>query len=238
MLTWIAASTSRVRVATRVLGVPYRSPAMVAKMAETLDRLSGGRLILGLGAGYSDEEFAAFGLDVPSPAEKITGLKEAVSVIRGLWSQQQFSFAGQRYRTQLADLEPKPARHIPIWLGTFGERALQLTGQVADGWLPSLGHAPADTLPAMRTWVLAAAEAAGREPEEITCALNVEVHLGDHADLHPGVITGPAERVATRLDGFVSAGFSAFNFMPVGPSTSEQVERIATELIPALRAFR
>ena len=61
-LTWGAAHTTRIRVATRVLGVPYRSPAMVAKMAETLDRLSAGRLILGLGGGYSDEEFQAFGL--------------------------------------------------------------------------------------------------------------------------------------------------------------------------------
>ena len=237
MLTWIAASTSRIRVATRVLGLPYRPPAMVAKMAETLDRLSDGRLILGLGGGYSDGEFAAFGLGVPSPAEKVAGLGEAVRLIRGLWSEQSFTFAGQRYRTEAADIEPKPAHPIPIWLGTFGERALQVTGQVADGWIPSLGHAPAEALPAMRDRVLAAAEAAGREPESITCALNVEVHLGDPAELSPGVIAGPAERVTARLENFVSAGFSAFNFMPVGPSASEQVERIATELLPALRAL-
>jgi len=237
MLTWIAASTSRVRVATRVLGMPYRSPAMVAKMAETLDRLSDGRLILGIGAGYSDEEFAAFGLDVPSPAEKITGLREAVSVIRGLWSQEQFSFTGQRYRTQVADLEPKPAHHIPIWLGTFGERALQVTGQVADGWIPSLGHAPAEALPAMRDRVLAAATAAGRAPEEIICALNVQVHVGSEVESQPDVIAGSSGQVVARLNDFISAGFSTFNFMPFGPSTSEQVERIATEVIPALRAL-
>src|SRR4051812_4572240 len=71
MLSWVAAATSRIRVATRVLGVPYRAPAMVAKMAETLDRLSGGRLILGLGGGYADEEFRAFGLTVPSPRDKV-----------------------------------------------------------------------------------------------------------------------------------------------------------------------
>src|SRR5882757_854771 len=78
MLSWVAASTSRIRVATRVLGVPYRSPAMVAKMAETLDRLSGGRLILGLGGGYSDDEFRAFGLPVPTPREKVDGMTEAI----------------------------------------------------------------------------------------------------------------------------------------------------------------
>ncbi|HUR04841.1 MAG TPA: LLM class flavin-dependent oxidoreductase, partial [Nonomuraea sp.] len=86
LLTWIAAATSRIRVATRVLGVPYRPPAMVAKMAESLHRLSGGRLILGLGGGYSDEEFRAFGLGVPTPREKVDGMVEAIHIIRGLWS--------------------------------------------------------------------------------------------------------------------------------------------------------
>src|SRR6266542_621332 len=107
MLTWIAAATSRIRVATRVLGMPYRPPAMVAKMAETLDRLSGGRLILGLGGGHSDDEFRAFGLGVPTPREKIDGLEEAVHVIRGLWAEQNYTFEGRRYRTEEANLEPK-----------------------------------------------------------------------------------------------------------------------------------
>jgi alkanesulfonate monooxygenase SsuD/methylene tetrahydromethanopterin reductase-like flavin-dependent oxidoreductase (luciferase family) len=235
MLTWVAARTSRVKVATRVLGLPYRPPPMVAKMAETLDRLSGGRLVLGLGAGYSDSELAAFGLGVPSPAEKITGLKEALSIIRGLWSEQQFSFAGRRYRTEAADIEPKPGHQIPIWLGTFGERALDLTGQVADGWVPSLGYAPPDALPAMRARVLAAAEAAGRDPEMLTCALNVEVHVGAEVDPQPDVIAGSPEQVAARLAGFVAAGFSAFNFLPLGSSVPGQIERIATEVVPALR---
>jgi alkanesulfonate monooxygenase SsuD/methylene tetrahydromethanopterin reductase-like flavin-dependent oxidoreductase (luciferase family) len=79
MLAWMAASTTRIAVASRVLGVPYRAPAMVAKMAETLDRLSGRQLILWLGGGYSDDEFRAFGLGVPTPREKVDGLGEAVA---------------------------------------------------------------------------------------------------------------------------------------------------------------
>src|SRR2546429_1134948 len=85
MLSWIAAGTSRMRVATRVLGVPYRHPAVVAKMAETFDRLSGRRLILGLGAGASDEEFRALGLETRPPPDKGDGLEEAIRVIRRLW---------------------------------------------------------------------------------------------------------------------------------------------------------
>ena len=105
MLTWIAASTQRLRIATRVLGVPYRPPAMVAKMAETLDRLAGGRLILGLGGGYSDEEFRAFGLGVPTPREKVDGMVDAIHIMRGLWSQAELTYTGSRYRTEQAAME-------------------------------------------------------------------------------------------------------------------------------------
>src|SRR5215475_15358220 len=136
MLTWIAARTSRIGIATKVLGVPYRAPALVAKMAETLDRLSGGRLILGLGGGSADDEFRAFGLGVPSAAEKVTGMDEAIRIMRGLWQQPRLTFTGERYRVEDAVLEPKPAHRIPIWLGTYGPRALRVTGELADGWIP------------------------------------------------------------------------------------------------------
>lgn len=149
MLSWIAASTSRIKVATRVLGVPYRAPAMVAKMAETFDRLSRGRLILGLGGGYSDDEFRAFGLDVPSPEDKIAGLEEAVRIARGLWSERSLTFQGHIHHTEAAEIEPKPEHPIPIWLGTFGRRALHLTGRLADGWIPSLANATPEQIPAM-----------------------------------------------------------------------------------------
>jgi len=76
---------------------------MVAKMAESFDRLSGGRLILGLGGGYSDKEFRAFGHGVPTPSEKVTGLEEAIHIARGLWTRQGFSFERRRYRTDDAD---------------------------------------------------------------------------------------------------------------------------------------
>jgi Luciferase-like monooxygenase len=92
-LSWIAAATSRIRVATRVLALPNRAPAMVAKMAETFDRLSGGRLILGLGGGYIDDEFRAFGLGTFSPRDKVDGMQEAIRIVRGLWSERSFSFA-------------------------------------------------------------------------------------------------------------------------------------------------
>lgn len=237
MLSWVAAATSRIRVATRVLGVPYRPPAMVAKMAETFDRLSGGRFILGLGGGYSDEEFRAFGLRVPTPAEKVTGLEEAIRITRGLWSEPAFSFGGGQYSTQAADLSPKPEHAIPIWLGTFGPRALALTGRLADGWIPSFGVAPPEAVPAMRERIAAGAREAGRDPAEITCAYHVEVRLDERPDPRPSVVTGPAEVVAERLAGFTALGFTALSLVPSGPDLPEQTERLATEVLPAVRAL-
>jgi probable F420-dependent oxidoreductase len=232
MLAWIAASTTRIRVATRVLGLPYRNPAMVAKMAETLDRLSGGRLILGLGAGYSDHEFRAFGLGVPTPGQKVEGLAEALTIIRGLWTQPAFTFHGGRYHTEAAEIEPKPSRPIPVWLGTFGVRALAVTGRLADGWIPSLGHAPYGQLATMRDQVLTAARQAGRDPASLTCALNLEVQVAEHAAAAPPVLAGAPAQVASQLAGLVRLGFTAFNFMPVPRTDPRQPERLAQEVLP------
>jgi len=234
LLAWVAAATSRITVASRVLSLPFRSPALVAKMAESLDRLSGGRLILGLGAGAADAELRAFGLPVPSAPEKIQGLTDAMHVIRGLWTDPGYTYAGAVHHVDAADMEPKAERRIPIWLGTFGDRALAVTGRYADGWIPSLGYAPLDQLPLMRGRVLAAAESAGRAPADITCALNVEIAVGSFGDLSPDAITGSAASVAAQLQDLVEMGFTAFNVMPVGGHLREQMERFATEVLPVM----
>ena len=236
MLTWIAAATTRIRVAPRVLAVPYRHPAVMAKMAETLARLSGGRLILGLGGGYSDEEFRAFGLGERSPRDKVDGLEEAIRIIRGLWSDPTFTFEGRLYRTEAARVEPKPERRIPIWLGTYGPRALAVTGRLADGWIPTLELAPPERVPAMRDRVLAAARAAGREPEDITCVYNIDVRVDEGAEEPATVVSGSPRAVSERLSGFLELGFSAMNLFPVGPGQSEQAERLAREVLPAVRS--
>jgi probable F420-dependent oxidoreductase len=236
MLSWIAAATSRVRVATRVLAVPYRSPAVLAKMAETLDRLSAGRLILGLGGGYSNEEFRAFGLGTPTPRDKVDGLAEAVRIIRGLWSEPTIRFQGRIYRADGARVEPKPEHRIPIWLGTYGNRALAVTGQLADGWIPSLGFAPPEQVKAMRDRLFEAARRAGRRTEDITCAYNVVVRVDEHADPQPSMVSGSPAAVIERLRGFLGLGFTALNFLPDGPGEDEQAERLAKEVIPALRS--
>ncbi|WP_219467088.1 LLM class flavin-dependent oxidoreductase [Nonomuraea rhizosphaerae] len=229
MLTWIAAATSRIRIATRVLGVPYRSPAMVAKMAESLHRLSGGRLILGLGGGYSDEEFRAFGLGVPTPREKVDGMVEAIHIIRGLWSSPALTYEGSRYHTLEASMEPKPETPIPIWLGTYGPRALAATAELADGWIPSLGFAPPAEAVEMRRRVLAAGRA-------VECVYNVSVSVGAAVPGDRSVVAGEPGEVVERLLELVELGFTSLNLMPVGGDFQGQMERLAAEVLPALRA--
>ena len=236
VLSWIAASTTRIALGPRVLGVPYRPPAIVAKMAETFDRLSNGRLILGLGGGYSDEEFRAFGLPVPTARQKVDGLADAIANARGLWSEPDFSYAGPVHRTEGAHVSPRPQHRIPIWLGTFGDRALAVTGRLADGWIPSLGSAPPDRVPALRDKILAAAEAAGRDPQELTYAYHLQVNP-DAAPDEPWVVSGPVEKVAETLAGFVGLGFNALSLVPEGPDRAETAAWLATEVVPAVRAL-
>jgi alkanesulfonate monooxygenase SsuD/methylene tetrahydromethanopterin reductase-like flavin-dependent oxidoreductase (luciferase family) len=229
MLAWVAASTTRLGVATRVLSVPLRNPVLVAKMAESLDRLSGGRLVLGLGGGAGDGELVAAGLPVPTPRQKVDGLADAVRIIRGVWTEPVFSYAGPVHHADAARLEPRPARSIPIWLGTFGPRALRVTGQLADGWIPSLSHAGVDQLPAMRAAVLSAAADAGRDPADITCALNVTVHPGGSSAGHD--VSGDPAEVTERLRALIDGGFSTLNLK----ADRDQWERLAGEVLPALR---
>lgn len=234
LLCFIAASTTRIHIASKVLGVPYRSPALLAKMAETLDRLSGGRLILGLGGGSADDEHHAFGLGVRTPSEKTRGLEEALTIIRGLWTQPAFSFDGELYQTEGADIEPKPSHRIPIWLGTFAPRALAVTGQLADGWIPSLGYMSLEELPRMRERVLASAAAAGRDPGAITCALNLSVRVNETVD-DLSDVSGTPDQIVEQLSRFADIGFSAFNFQCDQDNLDEQIKRLAEDVLPHLR---
>lgn len=236
MLTWIAAHTSRIKVASRVLAVPFRRPAMVAKLAASLDLLSGGRFILGLGAGYSDQEMAAVGGRELSPAEKIDGLCEAIQVIRGAWTHSSYTLHGRHHRAQSLEMEPKPTRPIPVWLGTFGPRALTVTGELADGWIPSLGYVPAEEIPAMRHRIDTAAEAAGRRPDQIRSILNLSICIDPDAQSQPDAVTGSARQVVSQLRGLLDIGFTGFNFIMSGPDRMVTMQRIAEDVLPALRS--
>jgi alkanesulfonate monooxygenase SsuD/methylene tetrahydromethanopterin reductase-like flavin-dependent oxidoreductase (luciferase family) len=237
LLTWIAAHTERVRIAPNVLALPNRHPAVLAKMAETLDRLSGGRLILALGGGaaINRDAFGAFGLAQRSARETVAATAEAIEVIRGLWRQPGFTYAGSHFSVRAAELQPRPARPIPIWLGAFGPRMLDLVGGRADGWLPSLFLLGPELASRSLDRVRRAASRAGRDPGELTYGLNVGVLVREGAASTPGLVAGGPEEVARQLAGFVNMGFSLLNLSPAGDG-AEQRERLAREVLPYLSA--
>lgn len=233
MLTWVAARTEHVKLLTRVMAAPFRNPVVVAKMAETLHRLSNGRLILGLGAGGSDAEIGALGAPVLSPRAKIDALHEAVNVIRGVWTTPAFSFGGQHHTADDVTIDPRPTDPPPIWLGTFGPHALDITGTVADGWIPSLGYAKTSELPRMKDRVLSTAAQAGRDAHDIRCVLNVTVGFQPQVDPDDDIIVGPAPYLVERLTALAESGFSTFNFI-ARDSDQATYRTLAHQVIPAL----
>ncbi len=238
LMTWIAARTSRIKVASRVLAVPFRRPAMLAKLAASLDLLSGGRLILGLGGGYSDPEITALGSPALTPAEKVDGLAEAIQVIRGAWTQPGYSQDGRHHTVRNLEMEPRPARQIPVWTGAFGPRSLAVTGRLADGWIPSLGYMRTEDIPAMRHRIDAAAEAAGRPPRDIRGILNLGIRIDLGASPQPGLVAGPVTRVLGQLHDLLDLGFNGLSFLPAGPDRKADMRQIAEEIIPVLRSAR
>lgn len=233
LLTWLAAATSRVMLAPLVLGLPYRNPAVTAKMAESLQRLSGRRLILGIGAGGSDEEFAAFGIERRSRAEKVEAFEEALGLMRALWTESAVTRSGRFYRANAAELEPKPEGGIPIWTGSYGPSSLEVTGRLADGWNPSMPYAEPEQIPPMLERIRASAREAGRDASLVTAAYNVPVRLDEHASRGGRALTGGPEEIAERLAQFVRLGFDWLVFWAIGGE--EQPERLAGEVLPLVR---
>ena len=133
-LTYMAASFPRFRYGHLVLGQSFRNPALLAKMAATLQELSGGRYILGLGAGWHEEEYRAYGYDYPSGGVRVEQLAEAIEVIRAMWTDSPATYRGKWYRIEGAYCEPRPDPPIPILVGTNGRKALRVVARLADLW--------------------------------------------------------------------------------------------------------
>jgi alkanesulfonate monooxygenase SsuD/methylene tetrahydromethanopterin reductase-like flavin-dependent oxidoreductase (luciferase family) len=233
LLSFLAAQTSRVRLLPDVANVPLRPPAVLARSAATLDILSGGRLELGLGAGYFLDAIAAMGGPRRSAAENVDALGEAITVIRLLWTPgPPVSFAGRWYRLEGARPGPVPAHPIGIWLGAYKRRMLELTGREADGWVPTTGYADPGDLGPMTRILDGAAEAAGRDPAEIRRAYNISGRFGGTGT---GFLQGPPAVWADQLSELVlEHGMSTFILGP-GEDAAGDLRRFAEEVAPAVR---
>ncbi|MEO2132676.1 MAG: monooxygenase [Microbacterium sp. 69-7] len=230
----LAARTEHVRFAGNVLNLPLRPPAMLAKQIATIDRLSGGRVELGLGAGAFWDAIEAYGAPRLTPGQAVDALREAIPIIRALWGQHgtgSVRFDGTHYRVAGARPGPAPAHQVSIWVGAFKPRMLELVGGLADGWLLSLGRMTAPEIDDAHRRIDDAAQAAGRDPREVRRLANVVGQL--QATPTRGLLHGPAEQWIDQLV-TLALGFGFSGFVVAGDDTS-QYDAIANDVIPAVR---
>jgi alkanesulfonate monooxygenase SsuD/methylene tetrahydromethanopterin reductase-like flavin-dependent oxidoreductase (luciferase family) len=235
LIAYLAARTERVRFFPDVANLPLRNPALLAKAAASVDRLSGGRFELGLGAGAFWEAIGAWGGPVRSPGESVDALEEAVAIIRRVWAGEQgITFAGTHYRLEGANAGPTPAHDIGIWLGAYGPRMVRLVGRVADGWIPSLPNLPLDQVAARQDMIDEAGHAAERDPGAILRLANVKGAVVDgevSSWLH-----GPVEHWVEELVALVrDLRFDGFVLWVDHEDVLGQTERFAAEVVPAVR---
>ena len=215
LLSALAASTERVELGTLVACTAFRNPTLLAKMADTVDEISGGRLILGIGAGWHEAEFRAFGYLFD---RRVSRFAEAATIIHGLLKNGQIDFDGTYYQARDCELRPRGPRPEgpPIMIGGSGQRMLGLSARFADIWNRDFDVWNPDVTPYsdedLRAWtprVDAACAAVGRDPATLVRTAGVLVDL-PIADPREGwqALNGTAEEIAAGLRAYARAGFT------------------------------
>lgn len=239
-LGFAAASTSRVRLGVAIVNVPFVQPAYLAKQAATLDVLGGGRLDLGLGAGWSEPEFAATGASAERRGARIT---EYVTVLRKLFADGVSEHHGEFYTIPPSRVEPKPVQRPapPILLGGAAPAALRRTGRIADGWI-SRSATDLSTIGADIAVVREAASQSGRDPSELRFISRGVVRLGEPITGERRPLSGSSEQVRGDLQGLADQGvtevFYDLNWDPQIGSPDVEPERAmarAEEILLALK---
>lgn len=195
-LTGLAVATERLVLGPLVLCQSYRSPALLAKMTASLAQISGDRLVLGLGAGWMEEEYRAYGYAFPGPRTRLDQLEEALQIVRRMHADRRATFDGAHYRVADAPQLPKPKR-LPIMLGGASERLLRLVARHADAW--NSPNPAWKELGAKRARLLELCAEIGRDPLEIEVSEQVMVELVERESDVPAA----RERLARELAGFV-----------------------------------
>jgi probable F420-dependent oxidoreductase len=237
-LCFIAGMTRRIRLGTHVLVLPYRHPLLTAKIIGTLDNLSGGRVDLGIGAGWMREEFEA--VAAPSYDRRGAVTDEQVRVLKTVWTEEVASFEGEFYRFDRLGAHPLPVQkpHPPIWVGGHTPPALRRTGRIANGWLPIGARPPADLPPdeiaAGFATVRAEAEKAGRDPDKMRLCFSTRVEI-DGSEERP--FTGSVDKLVADFAGYQRVGVREFvvNMGPAAPAEYERrMRRFAEEVRPGI----
>ena len=251
----LAADTTRARIGVLVLYPGYRNPALLAKAATTLDHLSGGRFVMGLGAGWHELEARAYGFGLPAIGQRLDMLEESVQLIRSMLTQERTTFEGSYFRTDDASCLPPPVqKRLPLWIGGTGEkRTLRIAARYADGWNAAyIGPEEFARLSGvLDDWC----EREGRDPGEIERSVNLSFSLsadaagaeraideirarwGDEAvpRLREGSLLGTPDDAAKRVAQYLEAGANNVNIALRAPWDEEALEAYVTQVLPALQ---
>lgn len=245
-LSALAARVDRLRFGTLVSGNTYRHPAVLAKMAATLDHISGGRAVLGLGAGWQENEHAAYGIPFYTLRERLARLDEACAVVKALFTEERACFEGRYYQLQDAPLEPKPVQEtLPLLIGGGGEKVtLRIAAKWADEWNV---WGTVDTMKHKMAVLDRHCEEVGRDPGAIERSAVALLFLSDDASFVANVsksvsrahIAGNAEQVAETVRAYAEAGVDELivpDFTLGGRSQKlETLDRFISEIAPAGR---
>ncbi len=241
----LCCTTARVRCGSLVYSVGYRHPAVLANVAASLDRLSGGRVTLGLGAGWLAAEYDAYGLPFPPPGVRLRQLDEAIECIAALLRTPEATYRGEHFTLHHARCEPKPLQDpLPLWIGGGGEQVtLRIAARHADGW--NVPFVDPEVF-AHKVRVLEHhCEGASRDPLTLEKAVNVGL-AWDEDDLHrqfdriaeyvrPGVLTGSTQEMVDRIGAYREAGADWLIVARRAPFDADALDRFASEVLPAFR---
>jgi alkanesulfonate monooxygenase SsuD/methylene tetrahydromethanopterin reductase-like flavin-dependent oxidoreductase (luciferase family) len=226
-LTWVAAKFPRVMLCHHVLGHGYRNPALIAKMASSLQVLSGGRFMLGIGAGWREDEYVSYGYDFPKTSVRLRQLEEVVQICRLMWTEAHPTFEGAYFRIDDAAATPRPEVVPRICIGSSGDRiGLPIVGRRADMW--NTGFPGDDVWRHKREVVDRAAADAGRDPADIESCVTVAGDLPDS--------DGASERWVERLSHLSSLGISYFVLDFGHPLNVEPAIRFAEQVIAPIKS--
>ena len=256
LLAAMASHTSRIRCGILVVGNTYRHPAILAKIFTTLDYISGGRIELGVGAGWWELEHEAYGIPFPSVGQRIRRLGEAAKIITGLWTEHRTTLDGRYYTVQDALSEPKPVQrpYPPLWVGGSGERlTLRVVAESADGWNTFLMSTEEYR---HKLDVLAEhCRAVGRDPNEIRKSLVIQPVIGESGaevqqraeriaqargisveELRRSALVGTPEECAARLLEFVRLGVGDFLVGARAPYDYALLDKFIERVVPIIRS--
>ncbi len=252
-LAGLSEATTRLRLGLMVTCNSYRNPALLAKMVATVDQISGGRIELGMGAGWMDTEYQAYGYDFPPMRTRLAQLEEGLEIVTRMLRDSRSSYKGNFYRVEDAPNQPKPIQsRVPITIGGAGEKILLgLVARFADRWNCPINSA--HEVERLHEVLTSHCERAGRNPDEIIVSEQTMVVLGadeeafqaklamakavlgHFADIDKTAIAGTPERVIAGLKAKMARGVSDFALLFGDLAMPESLELFASEVVPAVR---